>query len=263
MELLDKVAVITGAGSGIGRATSLRLAKEKAKIIVADFCEESGRRTMHEIISEGGKAQFVNVDVSKEDEVREMFVMAESIYGGVDIIHNNAGVLGGPRFPDANIKYWNRAIDINIKGVLYGIFHGLPFLKKRGGGVIVNTASTAGLTPSLLDPVYGATKAAVVNLTRSLTFLHNEAGVRVNCVCPALVRTSLEKNSSRSFDSSSLKEFLTGRAGRSEAQALVPDDVARAVQHLIEDDEINGVSYKIVVDQPWDLIAPLEPQKVG
>lgn len=262
MDLLHRVAVITGAGSGIGRATALRLAKGGAKVVVADFSEESGRDTVRQITDAQGDSVFVRVDVSQEDEVRKMFEAAEAAYGGVDIIHNNAGVLGGPRFPDADPKYWSRAIDINVKGVLYGIYHGVPMLKKRGGGAIVNTASTAGLTPSLLDPAYGATKAAVVNLTRSLMFLSEEAGIRVNCVCPALVRTSLEQNSSGSFDPDSLENFLTRRTGRSEAPAMTPDDVAAAVQHLIENEELNGVSCKLVVGQPWEIIPSVPPQKV-
>src|ERR1035437_522773 len=181
MNLRDKVAVVTGGGSGIGRATAIRLAREGAKVLVADYVKEGGINTVSTIIAAGGEASFILTDVSQEKDVRHMIEAAESIYGGLDVVHNNAGVLSGPRFPDAPPKYWTRAIDINLCGVLYGIYYGVPALKRRGGGVIVNTASRSGLTPFIIDPVYAATKAAVVNLTRSLTFLKEEAGVRVNC----------------------------------------------------------------------------------
>ena len=264
MDLKDKVAVVTGAGSGIGRATAIRLAREGVKVLIADCAEDGSMATVSAINAAGGEARFVPTDVSSEDDVRRMIDMAESVYGGLDILHNNAGVLGGPRFPDSPPKYWSRAIDINLRGVLYGIHYGVPALKRRGGGVIVNTTSTAGLTPMLLDPVYAATKAAIVNLTRSLTFLQEEAGVRVNCVCPGPVDTALERNTSARFDAQDAENFRQRRAGSGQYLRMEPDEVAKAVLRLIQDDALNGISCRVVSGAPWELLpSPLPPKFSG
>jgi len=245
--------VVTGAGSGIGRATAVRLAAEGARVVVADIVEEAGAGTVEIIRAAGGEAIFARTDVSSEADVLAAIDLAESRYGGLDILHNNAGVLTGPRFPDSPPRYWSRAIDVNLRGVLNGIYHGVPALKRRAGGVIVNTASISGLTPHLIDPVYAATKAAVVNLTRSLVFLQAEAGIRVNCVCPGLVRTDLDQHSSAGFDAADRDSFNQRRAGMRERPALTPEDIAEAVLTLIKDDAINGKAYRIVLGQPWVL----------
>jgi NAD(P)-dependent dehydrogenase (short-subunit alcohol dehydrogenase family) len=254
MEVSGKVAVVTGAGSGIGRATALRLAREGASVVVADIVDDAGGETVRLIAESSGRATLAHTDVTREHDVQAMIALAESTYGGVDILHNNAGVLTGPRFPDSPPRYWSRAIDINLRGVLYGIYHGVPSLKRRGGGVIVNTASISGLTPHLLDPVYAATKAAVVNLTRSLVFLKEEANIRVNCVCPGLVRTDLDVHSSQVFEAQDRKIFEQRRAGMRERPALTPDDIATAVLELIRDDSLNGKAYKVVLGQPWEML---------
>jgi NAD(P)-dependent dehydrogenase (short-subunit alcohol dehydrogenase family) len=253
VDIRDKVAVVTGAGSGIGRATAVALASEGASVVVADVADEAGRGTVALIEGSAGRATFVHADVSREADVERMIRAAESAYGGLDILHNNAGILTGPRFPDSPPKYWTRALDINVRGVLLGIYHGVPALKRRGGGCIVNTASISGLTPHLVDPVYAATKAAVVNLTRSLTFLHGESGIRVNCVCPGLVRTDLDLHSSAAFEAEHRESFERRRSGMRERPALTPEDIANAVLTLIKDDSINGKAYRVVLGQPWEL----------
>ncbi len=259
MDLKDKVAVVTGAGSGIGRATAIRLAREGVKVLIADCAEDRGLATVSAITATGGAAHFVPTDVSREGDVRRMIETVESVYGGLDILHNNAGVLGGPRFPDSPPKYWSRAMDTNLGGVLNGIYYGVPALKRRGGGVIVNTASTAGLTPMLLDPVYAATKAAIVNLTRSLNFLQEEARVRVNCVCPGPVRTALERNTCAAFDAVDAEEFKRRRAGRGEMLLMEPDEVAEAVLRLIQDETLNGIACRVVFGAEWEMLASPAP----
>lgn len=254
MELDGKVALITGAGSGIGRATALRLARDGARVVVSDVLEETAAETVRLVSASGGEAVVVQGDVSREDDVRDLVRLAEEHYGGLDVVHNNAGVLTGPRFPDSPPHYWSRAIDINLRGVLYGIYYGVPALKKRGGGVIINTASISGLLPHYIDPVYAATKAAVVNLTRSLVFLRDEAGIRVNAVCPGLVRTELEEHSSKAFESADRRRFEAGRAAKRGLPALDPAEIAEAVLELIRDDSVTGVAYKRAVGESWEMV---------
>lgn len=253
MELSDKVAIVTGGGSGIGRATALQLAREGARVVVADYDETAGAEAVQAIAAAGGEAAFLRTDVANERDVEALVAHAEERFGRLDILHNNAGVLTGPRFPDSPPRYWNRAIDINVRGVLNGIYYAVPALRRAGGGAIVTTASVSGLTPHLIDPVYAATKAAVVNLTRSLVFLEKEDGIRINCVCPGLVRTPLAAHSAERFDQDDRENFEARRAGMSELPALVPDDIAAAVLKLIKDDTINGKAYWIVLGQEDEL----------
>lgn len=262
MNTENKVAIITGGANGIGLATAHRLSKAGICVVIADRDAQAGTAAESEIRGLGGEAFFVQTDVVNLDSVRALFASAEDRYGGVDILFNNAGVLGGPRFPDAAPSAWLKAIDVNLIGLMNGIYVGVPYLAKRGAAVIVNTASTAGLKASYLDPAYAMTKAGVVSLTRSLVFLKEESGIRINCVCPALVKTTLERNSGAEYDSDQLKAFLDGRVGRGELPSLVADDVAVAVMNLIEDDSLNGCACVLAVGEPWKIIPASEPQKV-
>ncbi|TYL72343.1 SDR family NAD(P)-dependent oxidoreductase [Bradyrhizobium cytisi] len=138
-------------------------------------------------------------------------------------------------------------------GVLSGTHYGAEAMRQRGGGVIINTASISGLMPHFTDPVYAATKAAVVNLTRSLTFLKEEANIRVNCVCPGLVRTNLECHSGAVLDAATQRRFKSRRAGLKDLPALEPDDIARAVMMLIQEDGLNGKACTLEPGKPWQI----------
>jgi len=176
----------------------------------------------------------VVVDVGNEQSVKQLFEHVGEEFGRIDVLHNNAGVLGGPRFPGARSDYWNRAIDVNLRGVLHGVQHSLE-LFGSDGGCIVNTGSTAGLEPGPVDPVYAATKSAVVNLTRSLAFLESERGIRINCVCPGLVTTHLSEHSGLLLDAADEVDFHASRlaAGKYSGPTLYPEDVAAAVLELV------------------------------
>lgn len=263
MNARDKVAIVTGGAGGIGLATAVRLGEAGARVAIADVVDEAaGGRAADAVRARGAEAIFIRTDVTSLESVDALFKQAAARFEGVDVLFNNAGVLGGPRFPEAGPKSWLKAINVNLVGVMNCIHVGVPYLKARGGGVIVNTASTAGLKSSYLDPAYAMTKAGVVSLTRSLTFLQQEAGIRINSVCPALVKTALADNTGADYDAADLAAFHKGRAGRSDQPGLTPQQVADAVMRLIEQDDLNGYAYAVAHDAPPQLIAPVAPQKV-
>ena len=192
MEIKGKAGVITGGSSGIGRATAERLAKEGAAIVVADLDEAGGAETVKRIESAGGRAVFVKADVTKLDDARRMLDTAMSKFGRLDILHNNAGIgVGAPGYPDAPPERWHLVIEIDLQAVILGTGLAAPLMQKNGGGVIINTASMAGLYPHRQDAVYGAAKGGVVNFTHSLASWEAERKIRVNCICPGIVDTPL------------------------------------------------------------------------
>jgi NAD(P)-dependent dehydrogenase (short-subunit alcohol dehydrogenase family) len=255
MEVRGRVAIVTGAGSGIGRATALRLAQEGAAVIVADLNGEDGTETVRLIEERGGTARFYWVDVTDEPAVERMVAFAEETFGGLDILHNNAGIITGARFPEAPSARWQRTLDINLRGVILGTYYAIPAMKRHGGGVIIQTASMAGLAPYATDAVYAATKAGVVNFTRSLAFLKEEANIRVNCVCPGLVDTNIGLHARGPMTPEEREAFERQRAERIAARPrLAPSDVAEAVMQLIQDDSLAGCAYRIAAGQPWELL---------
>ena len=258
MEIKDKVALITGASSGIGRATALRLGREGAAVVVADVDETGGRETVSMIETDGGRAAFVRADVIDADDTQAMIAFAEETFGGLDILHNNAGILTGqPGFPDAELERWSRVVATNLRGVILGTQYGIAAMRKRGGGVIVNTASLAGIIGFAMDPVYAATKGGVVMFTTSLAPLKDELNIRVNCVCPGIVDTPMLQGSEDETSETrrSIEELL------GERPLIQPEEIADAVVELIRDDSLAGRSMRIMNGLPRELSeAPLPAQ---
>lgn len=250
MEIGGKVAVVTGGGSGIGRATARRLAREGAKVVVADVDAEGGRETVRLIREAGGEATFVQADVTRPEDVQAAIRAAEETYGGLDILHNNAGITTGwPRFPEADAARWGRVVDVNLRAVILGTQLAVEAMRRRGGGVIVNTASIAGLQPFPPDPVYTATKYGVVGFTRALAPLKEEAGIRVNCVCPGVVDTPLV---TRTRDQ--VPAELRTQARTLQIPMLSPDDIADAVVELIRNEELAGAALRVPNGGPRELV---------
>ncbi len=252
MEIQEKTALVTGGGSGIGRATAQRLGREGALVVVGDVNEQGGSETVRLIEEDGGKAAFVQADVTSEADVQAMLAFAVETFGGLDILHNNAGILTqAPRYPEAEAERWFRVLDINLRGVILVAQHAIAVMRERGGGAIVNTASLSGLLGWATDPVYAATKGGIVLFTASLVGLKEEANIRVNCVCPGIVATPMLQ---RAIDAAT-----ANRPADAPAFPIIPaEDVADAVVEFIRDDSLAGRAMRMMNGQPRQLEPALQ-----
>lgn len=193
MQLADRVALITGAASGIGREAALLFAREGAKVVAVDLSEK-GLETVEALRSAGGQAHFVQADVSKAEDAQRMVSEAERVFGRLDILFNNAGI-SHAKDDDAihtSEAVWDLTFAVNVKGVFLGCKYGIPALQRAGGGSIINTASFVAFmgaaTPQL---AYTASKGAVLSMTRELAVIHARQGIRVNALCPGPLQTEL------------------------------------------------------------------------
>ncbi len=194
MRLQDTVSLITGAGAGIGRASALLFASEGSKVVVVDVVADAANDTVAEINGNGGSAIAVMADVSNDGDASRMITAAESEFGRLDVVFNNAGIMDAE---DADAigtsdEVWNRTMDVNLKGVFLGCKYGMPALRRAGGGSVINTASfvahVGAATPQL---AYTASKGGVLALTRELAVVHGRENIRVNALCPGPLRTEM------------------------------------------------------------------------
>jgi NAD(P)-dependent dehydrogenase (short-subunit alcohol dehydrogenase family) len=241
---VDRAVLVTGAGSGIGRATAQLFAKEGGKVVVVDRNEADVAATAATIRDDGGQALAIAADVSSEADCRAMVERAVAAFGGLHVAFNNAGVgPSGFAVADEEEVAWDRLIDINLKGIFLSMKYEIPAMLAGGGGAIVNTASVAGLVGERGIGAYSASKHGVVGLTRTAALDYIGQGIRINAVCPGATRTRILADW---FQDPTVEAFICSRhpIGR----IAEPEEIGRAVLFLASDDASFVVGQALAVD---------------
>lgn len=246
MRLENKVALITGAGSGIGLEAALLFSSEGAAIVVADVNDAAGSEAVKRIEAKGGKAVYVHADVSKRDDCKKMIEAAERNFGKLNILFNNAGIMdsGDDNAEATEESVWEKTMAVNLKGVFLGCKYGIPAIRRAGGGSIINTASFVAVlgaaTPQL---AYTASKGGVLAMTRELAVIHAREGIRVNALCPGPLRTEL------------LMKFLNTEEKKQRRLVHIPmgrfgeaKEIAKAALFLASDDSSYMTGASLMVD---------------
>jgi NAD(P)-dependent dehydrogenase (short-subunit alcohol dehydrogenase family) len=240
-----KIAIITGAASGIGQATARRVAAEGARTVVADLDAAGAQEVAGKITAAGGLGTAVQMDLGDTLSVRAMVDAAVAAYGGLDILHNNAAATRLAATQDGPVSaadpdVWDETMRINLRGTMVAIQAAVPHMIARGGGSVINTASGSGLTGDLRNPAYGASKAALINLSRYVATEFGKQGVRCNAISPGFIVIS-EKPGREAVAATMLRHALTPRLGR-------PEDVAAMVVFLASDESAFITGQNICVD---------------
>ncbi len=241
--LKGRVAIVTGAASGIGAATSRRLAEEGCRLVLADITEEAGEKLADELRTLDCECQFRHCDVSSQEQVESLIDYAVDFAGRLDCLVNNAGTGTYGKSHSLAVEEWHRVLAVNLNSVFYGCRSAIPHMRAAGGGSIVNTASVSGLFGDFGLTAYNASKAAVINYTRSLALDHGRDGIRANSVCPGPVLTGLtgiilnDEERRAGFDD----VVPLGRIGE-------PSEIASAIAFLLSDDASYISGEALVVD---------------
>jgi NAD(P)-dependent dehydrogenase (short-subunit alcohol dehydrogenase family) len=241
VDLSGKVAIVTGAGRGLGWAIAERLVREGARLVIAEIDWPSAEEKARAIVSAQGEVLPVRTDVSRWDEVREMVRQVMVKFGRIDILVNNAGILG-PYFPveDYPEEIWDEVIAVNLKGTFLCCKAVLPVMRKQGSGSIINIASVAGKEGNARMAPYSASKGAIITLTKTLGKELADSGVRVNCVSPALLETDMAKAMTPEQRALLTTKIPMGRLGK-------PEEVAAVIKFLASDESsfVTGQCYDV------------------
>jgi NAD(P)-dependent dehydrogenase (short-subunit alcohol dehydrogenase family) len=247
MKLMGKVAIVTGAASGIGRASAIAFAREGAKVVVADRNEKAGKETVAAIAAEGHEAQFVQVDVSREADIERMVAETVARWGRINVLFNNAGIVLVKSIEEMTEEEWDRVMAVNVKSAFFAIKHAVPLMRRNGGGTILNTGSIASFAGQVGTPAYSASKGAIALLTKSLALDLGRDKIRVNCICPGITDTPmLREHMGHGSEGEALIRTRLARVPL--GTILSPDDVARAALYLVSDDSAGITGIFHVVD---------------
>jgi meso-butanediol dehydrogenase / (S,S)-butanediol dehydrogenase / diacetyl reductase len=251
MRLARKVALITGAGAGIGRATALLFAEEGAKVVVQDVKATAAEETVQLIMKAGGEAVAIGGDVAARVDAEAMVKKAVDTYGRLDVLFNNAGIWRGGTLLDISEEDWDRTMDVNVKGIYLVSRYAVRQMMRQEGGAIINAASVAALRGSPMSAAYNASKGAVLLLTKCMALDFGRYGIRVNCTCPGVIETHMadELLTYRSLGDDDRKQALletyeerhaSGRLGR-------PEEVAKVVLFLASDESsfVTGAAWPV------------------
>ncbi len=247
MKLANKVALITGAGSGMGKAAALLFAKEGAKVAAIDINEESAAETARQIRAEGGRAFALRADVSRAEDASAMVEATVRNLGVPDVLYNNAGIEGESAFlAQMSEEAFDRVIAINLRGVWLGMKYTLPHMIRNGGGSVINTASIAAMVALRGAAAYAAAKAGVIALTRVAALEYGRYHIRVNCICPGAVDTPMARRvAGGEMDPEALRRVsVFGRVSRAE-------EIAHMALFLASDDCSFATGAPFIVDGGW------------
>ncbi len=246
-KLEGKVAVMTGAAMGIGRASAVLLAREGAKVVVADIDNKNGKETVRLIEEAGGEAFFAKTDVSRPEDVEAAVDAAVDAYGGLDVLHNNVGIALGASVVDTTEELWGRVLDVNLGGVYRGCKYAIPHMIRDGGGTIINSASVQGLRGFKGWAAYAASKGGIIALTKQVALEYAPQGIRANCIAPGTILTPMNAQVfEEAEDPESLKETWNrmhpvGRFGQ-------PEEVAETVLFLAAESSSFITGQCLIVD---------------
>lgn len=249
MKLDGKVAVVTGAASGMGKAIAELFAKEGAKVVVADLNEEGANKVVEGIVAQGGVAKALKVNVAKLEDIENMIDTAVKEYGTLDILVNNAGIMDGfEPVGDITDEKWDLIFEVNTKGVMRAMRKAIPLFLEKGKGNIINIASTGGLSGAHAGAAYGASKHAVIGLTKNTAFMYAPKGLRCNAIAPGAVMTNISASMGNVNEYGLSRATIAHKVIPAQGQ---PEDIANVALFLASDESqfVNGAV--LVADGGW------------
>jgi NAD(P)-dependent dehydrogenase (short-subunit alcohol dehydrogenase family) len=244
----NKVVIVTGSGKGIGRTCAQSFAREGARVVIADIDERASRQTVNDIVASGGQALFIKTSIDNPADVEDMVKEGVRVYGGIDVLHNNAGVVRYGTVVELSVEDWDFILNINLRATFLTCKYVIPEMRKRGGGTIVNTASAQAFASQKNVGAYSASKGGIVSLTQSIALDHARENIRCNCIAPGSIATPMLEDAANIFVPHDPGQAITewgnlhplGRVG-------TPQEVANLVLFLASDDSsfCTGGCYRV------------------